>query len=195
MDSVNIRKLLGQYAFVVFCAAVLLVIGGLALLNRHAQASDEGMNVWYYDLGTNQLFSAAPDSIPPIQAPPDPKKPDVKSEGVRALVFSCGSCRDASKRFVAYVEKYTPEGKAKRELAPEEHATGSRMPASEKELRGIDPEDAHDGLVIAKVDSATPAEEWKWTPKSDDAVAAIEEEAAGRCKEGETLQPCVPRSP
>ncbi|MCX5662713.1 MAG: hypothetical protein NTW19_23785 [Planctomycetota bacterium] len=61
---------------------------------------------WYYDLATEKLF-AADDQIPPIRVPTGPK--DGPPTGVRAYVFACGECSDASKRVIGYLETFDPE--------------------------------------------------------------------------------------
>lgn len=206
MEVMKVRAGLRRYAWVILGVALLIATGAARLLGRHDAPDDAAMMVWYYDLGSSRLFPASVDALPPIPAPQDPSHPSASSEGVRAMVFSCGSCQDTAGRFVAYVEKYTPEARAKRVISPGtasesapampgDRPSGSRMPASEKVLRGIDPEDSNEGLLIARVDPDTPAEDWKWRPKTDEAVAAIEEEAGARCGENGHLQSCVPRSP
>lgn len=159
--------------------------------------------VWFYDTGTDKLFAADADALPPIAAPSDAPPPDApenwkpagEPRGVRAAVYSCGDCADAKSRFVHYIEKYTPEARAARVVGDGKSGEGRNMPAAEKELRGIDPDNPADGLLIAFADPATPSSKWSWRPKSELDADAIDDEARQHCNEGETLQPCSPDSP
>lgn len=60
---------------------------------------------WYYDLESKKLFKAELGLTPPIEAPSGPNK------GVKAYVYSCKDCSDASSRFIGYLEMLTPESK------------------------------------------------------------------------------------
>lgn len=68
------------------------------------------VDVYYYDLGTGELFLAKSNEIPPIDAPSGPG-PNNTPRGVRAYVFSCGDCSDKSQQFVGWLEMYTPDAK------------------------------------------------------------------------------------
>jgi hypothetical protein len=60
---------------------------------------------WFYNERTAALFTAVDQMIPPI---------DTESgagTGVKAYIFTCGDCNDSSQRFIAFLEKMTPEGK------------------------------------------------------------------------------------
>lgn len=160
-------------------------------------------SVWFYDMGTDKLFAADADALPPIAAPSNAPPPDAPENwkpsgellGVRAAVFSCGDCGDAKSRFVHFIEKYTPEARAARVVGDGKSGEGRNMPASEKELRGIDSENPADGLLIAFADPGTPSSKWSWRPKSELDADAIDAEARQHCEEGQTLQPCVPTEP
>jgi hypothetical protein len=63
--------------------------------------------VWYFDLGTGELFAASAAETPPIPAPSGVQINGVDA-GVRAHVFSCGSCSDDRERVVLYLETFHP---------------------------------------------------------------------------------------
>ncbi len=84
----------GLVALIVLAVAVFRILGMMA--------PPHGVNAWYYDLGTGELFAATADAVPPIDAPSG-------SGGVRAIVVSCGQCSDASEREIAYLEKWSRE--------------------------------------------------------------------------------------
>jgi hypothetical protein len=66
---------------------------------------------YFYDLQTGMLFVGDNSAIPPIPAPSGKKSSDGQDLGVRAIVFSCGNCKDESSRYIGYVETFTPEAR------------------------------------------------------------------------------------
>ena len=83
-----------------------------------------GATFWYYDTNTKKLFPAAREATPPIAAPSDAGK-DTKS-GVRAWVYSCSSCSDASSQFIGYMITYK-KGKLPAGSPPDAKAPIVRM--------------------------------------------------------------------
>lgn len=82
--------------------------------------------MYYFDLNTGSLF-VAEDQFPPIEAPSG-KQPDGQPAGVRAMIHSCGSCRDDYSGMtieqvseagaeITYLQRYTSE--VKRRIAQE----------------------------------------------------------------------------
>ena len=69
-------------------------------LGSGAQFQNERAPLWYYDLSSNKLVRG-PDRLPPIE--------ENGQVLVRAYVFSCGECSDAGKRYVGYLERFSPE--------------------------------------------------------------------------------------
>lgn len=65
-------------------------------------------NIYYFDLGTNALYSAPSTSPTPMPAPSGKLGPNGTLGGVRAYVFACGSCDDPASRFTAYLETIDP---------------------------------------------------------------------------------------
>jgi hypothetical protein len=95
----------------VTAAAVLLVVAALLTLRALRGDRIEGKapeTVWFYDLQNGELFTAATQTIPPAGTPADPDSTD----GVRAHVFTCGSCDDESEREVLYLEMYADGARA-----------------------------------------------------------------------------------
>jgi len=74
--------------------------------------------VYFYDTNTGKFFSGIRSQIPPIQAPSD--KGTDKLSGVRAHIWSCDACDDENKRVILYLQKFSPEAKAKIEKARDE---------------------------------------------------------------------------
>lgn len=63
--------------------------------------------VYYYDLGTDQLFVAPPADVTPIDAPSG------KDNGVRAYVFACGDC--SGQTFIGWLERTAPAARKMRD--------------------------------------------------------------------------------
>jgi len=87
--------------------AVVIALAAIALgvARLRGPASALATDVWYYDLGTNKLFSHL-EAIPPIAAPSG--QIDGEHAGVLAMVYSCGTCDDENRRFVAWMVKSKP---------------------------------------------------------------------------------------
>lgn len=94
-------------AMVTILAVVILILslGFIIISNSRPSYTPRVIDVYYYDLGAKQLFVDKSDKYPPIATPTGEMK------GARAYVFSCGDCKDESKRFVGYLEMYTPAAK------------------------------------------------------------------------------------
>ena len=61
---------------------------------------------YFYDVKTQQLFTAPSEKLGPIDAPSG------AGNGMTAHVYSCSSC--SSNRFVAWIEKFSAKGKHKK---------------------------------------------------------------------------------
>lgn len=93
--------------------SVLLIAGGIFFYIRSlppSRTATEAVSpLWYYDVEAARLIRHE-DLLPPITVN--------NRELVRAYVFSCGDCGDATKRYIGYVEKFS--GEAKRLLESQE---------------------------------------------------------------------------
>ena len=61
--------------------------------------------VWFYDMNTDELFTAPISSIPPIDAPSG------EAAGARAYVYKYVSEQGPEEQFIAYIEMFTPQAK------------------------------------------------------------------------------------
>ncbi|MFI4913364.1 MAG: hypothetical protein ACIAQZ_17030 [Sedimentisphaeraceae bacterium JB056] len=66
--------------------------------------------VWFYDINTDELFTAPISSIPPIDAPSGPL-PNGEAAGARAYVYKYVSEQGPEEQFIAYIEMFTPQAK------------------------------------------------------------------------------------
>lgn len=107
----KLRNWLNNNSSVVIIVAIVLLVLSLASIIYTSQGPSfepRIIDVYYYDLGSKKLFIDKSDKYPPIAAPSGEK-------GVRAYVFSCGSCADEKQRFIGYLEMYTPKAKERLE--------------------------------------------------------------------------------
>jgi hypothetical protein len=111
----KLRDWMNNNSAVVTIGAVVLLIGALAAIIFQMKPSGYGprvIDVYYFDLNTQKLFTAKSDQIPPIETPSGPVPGIGAPAGVRAYVFACNDCGNESDRFVGWLEMYTPEAKA-----------------------------------------------------------------------------------
>ena len=92
-------------------AAIVIVVAIVLAVSRSGDTGPTHRKVdqiYFYDLGDKKLYATDPDTLSPTDAPSGFKTPESEPGGVRAYVFGCGDCKE---HFIAYLEKYTPEGK------------------------------------------------------------------------------------
>ncbi len=109
----SIRSYLNNNPAIVTIAAIVLLLVCLGVIYRTLSGGGGGpriVDIYFYDLGSGEVFIGPSDSLPPIDAPSGPY--NGKPAGVRAYVFSCTDCSDENSRFVGYLETYTDEAKA-----------------------------------------------------------------------------------
>ncbi|MCX5659313.1 MAG: hypothetical protein NTW19_06265 [Planctomycetota bacterium] len=93
----NTRLVVGAIAFVAACVAFYIQFRPQPALVAQA---------YYYDLNTGKLFPARIERLPPIAVPG--AAPGAEPAGVRAMVFSCGDCRNPTDRMIAWLERFKP---------------------------------------------------------------------------------------
>ena len=103
-------------------AVVLHTLAVLAMYHQQAggavsgapdQPNEAGLANWY-DTGTGRLYGAKGELLAPMPAPSG-------AEGVKAIVCTRGSPENKADRFIAYLEKYTPQGRAQMQAVQQEH--------------------------------------------------------------------------
>ncbi len=135
----------------------------------------KGRVVWFYDLGTDQLFSADADAVPPIQAPSGIEV-DGRPGGVRAKVFACGGCADPADRFIGWLEQFTPE--AQRAMIQNQ----------------TNPIETHRATPIAYMDQllVRAVQGDRWHRASSEEAAGLLGSPRQRCPDGVVLHACFP---
>ena len=106
---------MGRNPVVTVIAVIVLVFAVLFIIRRCVTKSPLPFRLAsWYDTGTGEFYYAQPGLVPPIPAPSG-------SEGVRAIIAARGSCYKEADRFIAYLEKYTDDGKVQFKEVQEEH--------------------------------------------------------------------------
>lgn len=156
-------------------AGVALVLLGLAGVFAYSRmgprnAPQPFAQGWYFDVKTGDLF-AARNVFPPVEAPSG------ADQGVRAYVYSCGTC-EPSKWTIAYLETHTPEA---RQIMLEPADGPDRIAARNRAMT--------EGRLIA----AAPAkgESPQWIASHQPAAQQLVANARPQCPQGEPIL-CAP---
>lgn len=84
----------------VVIVAVVILIASLWWHVLEPITGNGARRAFYFDLETSRLFTQRTGLLAPIKAPSG-------GDGVLAIVMSCGSCDDASQRYIGWIEKYS----------------------------------------------------------------------------------------
>ena len=160
-------------------AGAMCFLAGVMILWRLAASFSEPTSpprvaqAYFYDLNTRELFTAAADAEDPLVT----ASGDFQGHpaGVRAVVFSCGSCNDPQQRFIGWLETPAPDVVEPEQLIDFEETanTGGDEPS---------------GLLVRSLDGS------QWHPFESPEAESIIRQAQSRCGVGETLRPCTPPS-
>lgn len=167
----------GKIAAIIGCLLVAAVAFYWA--NREAPAVPAPTHEWYYDLGSKQLFVVAKGQTPPVEAPSGFKQADGSEGGVRAYVYSCGTCGDTSSHFVAYLESYSPEAKKALTEMSSPQPGGRPQGALLAAVQG-------DGQFVASPETG------QWTPIATPAGQDIVGSAQKQCQGKGAPERCFP---
>lgn len=156
------------------CVLVLVVASVLiarTMMGGSSQARPWGKQ-WYYDIGASKVYIDTETLVPPF-ASPSGGEADGAVASVHAAVYACGSCDDESKRFTAWLGKFTPAAKARIQAIVDAHPKGPGQfnPFQTRNVWG-DPK----GYLIA--DPATPT---AWFDDTSAEAGAIKAKLSGRC--------------
>ena len=178
----GLRSGVNQKSALVGLVAVLILVGSLFAIMWQLGGSRRGgnapRNVFFMDVSNGELFPAPVNSIPPIDAPSGP------GNGVKAYVYTCGSC-SKSEWFIAYVQKYTPEAREK--LIELNRRMEQAASDPESAYMFEDQADIENEMLIAKAD----AQQWI-SGNSEQGAELIRSEIINKCPEGKRPKPCYP---
>lgn len=172
-------------ALVTIAAVVILVISlGVIIMNTRGRNSYGPIELYYYDLNTGKLFVAMSNEFPPIEAPSGPYGDRGLPGGVRAHVFSCNDCGDfegmtaeqvaQTGAYIAYLEMYTPEGKAALTADPEDPEAESMM---------VDPMEQ---TLVKTIDGD------RWLSMYSEEGYQVTEQTIQACPDGSAARACRP---
>lgn len=177
----GLRQKMDEHPTATMCVALLAAAlsVGLALWYVMVPAATraEVGQAWYFDLSTSQLFQAKPQPAP-INAPSGPYKGG--PGGVKAYLFACHDCADPKDRFVGYLERFLPAGKATAEAG----IRSGRMP--DMVIFGLLEQDPMPA-GIAEVKTPTGDD---WADLSSPEAAKIVSGFKSKCEGEEEAVPC-----
>ncbi|MHC4646989.1 MAG: hypothetical protein ACYTBJ_15950 [Planctomycetota bacterium] len=111
----KIRRWINEHSKVVVAVtcvsvALLAVIAAVYLWPERVRKIEPSDKAWFYDLNTGELFVAAKDLTPPIEAPSG-AMPNGKPAGVKAYVLSYASEPNEENCFIGFLERADPDAK------------------------------------------------------------------------------------
>lgn len=159
-------------------AVAALAVAGVVIMRTANPPSGVTPYAYYYNVESGQLVVDRKAGVPPFNLPP---------EGlVRAAVFSCGDCGDASTRFIGWLESYSDAALAK------------LRQASGQQLDEVAQRDLMFETGTEKTLSPPPGEngEPRWMPFGSPEASAIQARVAQSCQGGpdggNPASSCVP---
>jgi hypothetical protein len=97
----SLRQAMQQNQIAAAAVAVIVIVISVVWIARgNRSASPRTDQMYFYDVGSGELFPAARAAQPPIDAPSG------AGQGVQAFVYGCGSC-EPDQLHIAYVMTYT----------------------------------------------------------------------------------------
>lgn len=180
LRSLNFQN--GQF-LCTFLILLSVVAFGIAVDRVLAEDAGGPIDLYFLDVNTDKLFTANSDAVPPIEAPSDEEvnreakeADDKRYSGVRAHVFSCTTCKDEEARFIGYLEKYTPEGKAAMEkMQHDDH---------EVDIEAIYALDEERLIKLPDGDA--------WIKANSEEAVDVYTTIRDRCEEGQRPRQCFP---
>lgn len=172
-------------------AALLLIIAVVYAISQMGgpggtPAAQQPSQVWYFDLGDNQLFPGDPEALPPIAAPSGGQQESGTPAGVRAHVYACGSCADVGVDDIAFLEQYDPDAlDAIRQFMQDyPNRDWNDIPPAGRLSLGFDPNTA---VLVASPDLAS-----GWVPRGSEQGAAIMARNMPECPGNQRPRVCLP---
>jgi len=162
----SVRSFLNNNPAVMTIAAIVVLLICLAVIYSNLTGSGGNrriVDVYFYNIDTGDLYAEPANSIPPVDTDAGP------GTGVRAHVYSCGSCTP-DEWTIAYLEKFSDDARDAIVNNPES------MEAAQ----------AYDsGLLVRGLDDQ------EWVPVYSEQGMQVSEALANLCPAG-SLKPCLP---
>jgi hypothetical protein len=185
----GMRNWIHRHPLVGVCGAiVVLLISGTVLAMALTPAKRGVRGAYYYDLSTATLFVSPVSQLTPIIPPAaDGTTPDTgEAAGVRAYVYSCGSCDVEAERSIGWLEMYNPDVLQR---AREGHGA-SQDSEGPSGFTIMMLEENPVGILVAKP-PASAADKVQWMPIRSSAGNELLS-AARRCDDGSAATRCEP---
>lgn len=158
---------------IVLSIALLVIAAGVAVYFLIPAAPPQRL-AYYYDLGTEKIFTAPATVGGPIDAP-SKKSVDGEGAGMLAAVYSCGSCANTAEHKVAFIEKISSDAKQALAEVEKQSAKHGKDDVSPQLMRDLKAK-LDDGQFIA-----LPSAEPNWVKTSSEQGLAIKAEAEKLC--------------
>ncbi len=163
--------------------AVLLAIASTVAISNirlFTTTGEEDLQIWYYDESEGKLYKVPRETIPP-----DRGIGGTKNDGVRAIVVAAkGECADPEKRWIAYLETYTPEY---RQLMEGVRAARAEGRAYDRPLPKAESGYYEKNTLVRRVDDPT------WYAMTTTRAGQIVAQWRFECgSDGKTLEVCTP---
>jgi hypothetical protein len=169
----GIRNLLEQHQGAAIVIIAIILASSAVIILRSGAITTPDKQAYFFDLDTGELFTADRELQAPIAAPSG------EGNGMRAVVFGCGSCNADDLR-VAYIMKYSDD--AGTAIGPDMAGAGDAPP---QQLAGA--------VQKEPLVAAPPAagEQPQWVVTSSPQGSTIQSRASFVCGP-KAAQPCVP---
>jgi hypothetical protein len=175
----RLRKYPAVTAIVAVVALALAAFQVYRVLRPATPTVSPWAKVWCYDLSTGRIMVGTERDVPPFST----AKPraDGSPAGVRAEVYSCGSCDDESQRFVGWLWMFNADARAAVQAAIDATPNGFR------EDNPYDLSAARGNPAAILIASPEKPNEWFTEPSAT--AQTIKAKLAIRCK-GTTPKSC-----
>ena len=172
----SVRDWVNQHSAIVTVAALLVLIGGLALFVMSGRGNEVPKQKYFWDLRNEALLVLPHDRVPPV-------KLDSGAEAVAAIVYCCGECGDGALE-IAWLEKY-PET-VRQNLVSNDEAGGDAQSRRRQALSDPSAFEPGRAKLIRRKDDA------KWVRAQSVAGARILASLNHACGEGVKYRFCAP---
>jgi hypothetical protein len=186
---VKVREFLNQNSSIGILAAVVLLVISLFIIYRELSGTggpQAPQSKYFLDLNTGEIFSGDINAIPPIDTPSGPH--DGEPAGVVAHIFTCGECEKSyagmqaaevqrTGATIAYLTKYTPEGKETLERMRSGDASPDEMAGGQD-------------FYFSELVADESGDQW-YSMQADPQSQRLFEDMPD-CPEGESLRQCFP---
>jgi hypothetical protein len=169
----SFRNLTQQHPAIIAVIAILIIVGCVIWTTRGNDGVTPSQQIYFYDLGSGELFTADRAQEPPVDAPSG------AALGVKAAVFSCGACTDDD-FVIAFISTYSE---------PAREALQQRGQAGEEDFDVQRDAIIEQGMLVAALPED--GEQPRWVPAMTPQGIAIASRTDKLCGDA-PAKPCLP---